>query len=265
VLDVTTLVSYLLNQDPKPFIFDAADVNNDNTVNILDIIGVVNIINGGGKKSLANLTDLPPAYIYLDKNEILFKTQHPVSALQFELVGSGIENIVLSSKQKGFELAYTLNKGKIIGIIYSFNNRQLPSSLSALISISGDCSGLKWGDLLAGDPRGNPVKVIPDELHSYSLADFNLVVFPNPFNQSTTISYDLYEKAYVNLQVYDMYGRLIQTIISANQTEGNYKQTWKGTNSSGGNCKQGFYFCRLEGRSISGKTFSKVVKMIYVK
>lgn len=44
VADVMTDVAYIMNEDPKPFIFEAADVNDDNDVNILDIIGTANMI-----------------------------------------------------------------------------------------------------------------------------------------------------------------------------------------------------------------------------
>jgi subtilisin family serine protease len=260
VLDVTSIVSYLLNQNPQPFIFEAADINSDNTINILDVISAVNKITGGEKKSIAGAINIPPAYIYLDKNEISFKTQYPVSALQFELQGSGIENITLSSKQKGFELVYALKDGKLTGILFSFGNKSLPTELSGIISLKGDCSGLKWGNLLGGDAKGNPVKVIPDELHTYSLADCDLSAYPNPFSQSTTIKYSLHEAAYVQLEVYDMYGRLVETVLSAEQQKGEYQQIWKGTSS----CKQGFYFCRLTAKTAAGITTNTTAKLLKI-
>jgi len=264
VLDVTSIVSYLLGQNPQPFIFEAADVNTDNVINILDIIGTVNKIISGGKKSMAGSANIPPAYIYLDKNEIFFKTQYPVSALQFELEGSGIDKITLSSKQKGFELVYNLKDGKITGILFSFDNKSLPTEITGIIDIHGESSGLKWGNLLGGDANGNAVKVIPDELHSYSLADCSLSAFPNPFSQSTTISYHLYEAAHVQLEVYDIYGRLVEILLSADLSEGEFQQIWKGTNSNGSSCNQGFYFCRLMAKSVAGKTISKTTKLLRI-
>jgi len=264
VLDVTSIVSYLLDQNPQPFIFEAADINNDQIINILDVIGTVNKITGGGKKSMEVMGNIPPAYIYLDKNEISFKTQNPVSALQFELEGNGIENITLSSKQKGFELVYFVKEGKITGILFSFDNKSLPAELSGIISLQGDCSGLRWGNLLGGDAKGNPVKVIPDELHTYSLADCNLTAYPNPFSQSTSIKYSLHEAAHVQLEVYDMYGRLVDILLSADKPAGEYLQLWTGTNSNGGTCTQGFYFCRLTAKTAAGTTITKTTKLLRI-
>lgn len=44
VLDITTTVEYIMNNDPSPFIFHSADVVVDNTINVLDITGIVGLI-----------------------------------------------------------------------------------------------------------------------------------------------------------------------------------------------------------------------------
>ena len=44
IADVVTDVAWLTDQNPQPFIYDAADVNSDTNVNILDVIGTVSMI-----------------------------------------------------------------------------------------------------------------------------------------------------------------------------------------------------------------------------
>jgi hypothetical protein len=46
VLDVTTLINYILNMNPNPFNATAADVNADNGINVLDVTSLINIIIG---------------------------------------------------------------------------------------------------------------------------------------------------------------------------------------------------------------------------
>ncbi|MDD5508892.1 MAG: dockerin type I domain-containing protein, partial [Bacteroidales bacterium] len=46
VLDIITIVNYIMGQNPSPFCFDEADTNDDLMINVLDIIGTVNIIMG---------------------------------------------------------------------------------------------------------------------------------------------------------------------------------------------------------------------------
>ncbi len=53
VLDITSIIAYIIAQNPQPFLYDAADVNGDNEINILDVIGVVNIITAKKKSAVA--------------------------------------------------------------------------------------------------------------------------------------------------------------------------------------------------------------------
>ncbi|MDZ4204700.1 MAG: CARDB domain-containing protein [Bacteroidales bacterium] len=47
VLDIITMINYIMDLNPAPFCFQNADVNGDANVNVLDVIGVINIIMGG--------------------------------------------------------------------------------------------------------------------------------------------------------------------------------------------------------------------------
>lgn len=46
VLDITTMINYILGSNPSPFNFDNANVNGDNDVNVMDVTAVINIILG---------------------------------------------------------------------------------------------------------------------------------------------------------------------------------------------------------------------------
>lgn len=50
---------------------------------------------------------------------------------------------------------------------------------------------------------------------------------PNPAESSTQISYKLPGKAYVILEVFDLCGRKLQTLVSAEQDRGRHTYTWK--------------------------------------
>ena len=49
MLTIMSMVSYILESDPHPFIFSNADVNIDGEINVFDIIKTVNIIFNNGK------------------------------------------------------------------------------------------------------------------------------------------------------------------------------------------------------------------------
>ncbi|MGE5401212.1 MAG: T9SS type A sorting domain-containing protein, partial [Ignavibacteriales bacterium] len=47
--------------------------------------------------------------------------------------------------------------------------------------------------------------------------------YPNPFNPATTISYSIPKASFVKLKVYDMLGRVVQTLVNKEQSAGSYK------------------------------------------
>ncbi|MDP2401900.1 MAG: FISUMP domain-containing protein, partial [Actinomycetota bacterium] len=46
VLDIITMINYIMSLNPEPFCFQNADVNGDTNINVLDVIGTINIIMG---------------------------------------------------------------------------------------------------------------------------------------------------------------------------------------------------------------------------
>ena len=261
VLDVTTIISYMTNQNPQPFIYEAADVNNDTTINVLDVVGVVNIITG---KKKGVYTENPPAYIYLERGSIQFKTTQQVAGLQFEIEGNDLDQIRLHTKLSGYELATGIFNGKLIGILYSYNNT-LPLGLQQIIEIEGPTDQLRWGELLACDSQGNPVKVIPDQLHSWSLSDCGLRVYPNPFGQSVSIVYELFESAQIKVEVLDFYGRTISEVYSGMQPRGTFINVWNGTDNNGHVSTAGVYLIKMTVSGNSGEQTYKYAKVIKIK
>jgi hypothetical protein len=70
--------------------------------------------------------------------------------------------------------------------------------------------------------------------------------YPNPFNPTTTIKFDLATKSHVSLKVYDTMGRLIRTLSSETREPGYYSVQWHGLDDAGKPVQSGLYFYRLE-------------------
>ncbi len=64
--------------------------------------------------------------------------------------------------------------------------------------------------------------------------------YPNPFNSTTTISYYLPNKSWVNLSVYNILGQLIESLVNEYQDQGYYKVTWYADDYS-----SGLYLCKI--------------------
>ena len=261
VLDITTVISYMLNQNPQPFMFDAADVNSDNTINILDVIGIVNLINGKKKAgSIFTGINPDPAYIWLDSNSITFQSKGQVAALQFELMGKNLAEIELICTQYGFEFAHGMVKGKMIGIIYNLENRTLPDGMLNLIGIEGKTTLRQWGDVVAGDVEGNNVLVLKDVKKPMPSNDYELQAFPNPFKESVTITYTLSEPAAITLTLFNSQGQLLKVLENRERESGGYSLEWNGKSAPAG-----IYFCRLNGKTKLGKELKNEIKIVLMK
>jgi hypothetical protein len=84
--------------------------------------------------------------------------------------------------------------------------------------------------------------------------------FPNPFNPQTEIGYDLPERSNVTLEVYNMLGQKIKTLVNEPQSAGYYHMNWDGRTDMGNLVGSGVYFYRIQANN-----FSKVRKMILVR
>lgn len=84
--------------------------------------------------------------------------------------------------------------------------------------------------------------------------------FPNPFNPSTTISFLLPENATCTLDIYNIRGQKVRTLINDAKSAGNYSVFWNGQNDNGKPVSSGLYFYRLV-----TPNFSQTRKMLLVK
>jgi len=71
--------------------------------------------------------------------------------------------------------------------------------------------------------------------------------YPNPFNPVTLLAFSLAEPGRVTLQIYDLRGRLVRTILNERLEAGSYDGTyrWDGLDAAGHAVPSGAYFCRL--------------------
>ncbi len=125
----------------------------------------------------------------------------------------------------------------------------------------------------AGDINANPVTIIADNFGQFSSDMVNLDEsfllpidfalhqnYPNPFNPSTIISYDIASNSNVLLEIYDMRGRIIKSIVNQKQALGRYEVEWRGIDNLGKQVAAGIYFSKL---TSGNKVFHR--KMILMK
>lgn len=90
--------------------------------------------------------------------------------------------------------------------------------------------------------------------------ELSVTCYPNPFNPSTTIYYNLPEHSHIIITIYDVTGREVATLKDQEQSAGHYEARWYGVDERGNRVSTGMYFCRLQTGG-----FSKTIKMVYLK
>ena len=93
------------------------------------------------------------------------------------------------------------------------------------------------------------IKVLPAEFALHA-------AYPNPFNPSTTISFDMPEAGKVSLSVYDLRGALIGTLLNESKVAGSYQYKWTPT----GELASGMYLFELK-----TKNKTRHQKITYIK
>ena len=99
-----------------------------------------------------------------------------------------------------------------------------------------------WTTATATPTEDAAAKQVASVAASFELAS----AYPNPFNPSTTIGYALPQAADVRLDIYNVMGQRVRTLVAAHQPAGYYAVEWKATDDSGHTLSSGVYFYRLQ-------------------
>ena len=111
-----------------------------------------------------------------------------------------------------------------------------------------------------GADVGNPITInyTPERIlpTQYAL----LRNYPNPFNPETHIGYELPEESNIRLEIYDVTGSLVRTLVNKQQSAGRYEVIWDGKNTHGNRIVSGLYFYKM-----TTPKYTHVQKMMLVK
>ena len=158
VADVVTEIDYLTNQNPKPFIFEAADVNSDEIINILDVVGTINIVLGFSSSSMASQS-LSTAEFSIEDGILYVESPVELGGVQFRLTASEDAHFTPLKPLDGMEYV-TINEAEGLSsqlMAFSLIGRTIPAGRHAILYV-GDAS---LDDIVLSDKWGNEVKTLP--------------------------------------------------------------------------------------------------------
>jgi hypothetical protein len=84
--------------------------------------------------------------------------------------------------------------------------------------------------------------------------------YPNPFNPVTNIAYSIQEAGNVTLEVYNLRGQLVKTLVNDVRESGDHTATWTGKDDSGKSVASGVYFYKMK-----ASNYTSTKKMILMK
>jgi hypothetical protein len=253
--DIDFLISYLFMGGPAPKPMELGEVNCDPPISIGDVSVLITYVSGGGD---------PPCACEGGSSKAAVGHDSPVS------VDSKLENgstvISLSTSIELRALEVTLNgpdeaetsnltglpltivtrsnqSGITVGILDHTGINAIPSGNRYLISLPGKFT-IAGGLAVDTNNREYSLRVgssvpIPAEFALHQN-------YPNPFNPTTRIDFSLPVEGHVLLEVFNILGQRVVTLINGNLEAGSHEVIWDGTDTQGNPVASGVYFYRIK-------------------
>jgi hypothetical protein len=296
VADLVNVVGYIVeNFTLSRRQFATADVTADSSVNVVDLIGIVNMIFGfpvsptpvaPQEDQFATLYfahgDIPGGI----ETDLSLNAEMPVDAAGVELVIEynpyklEMHPPQLVSGLNNFELrTNSVRNGRMKVLLYSRSpwdpTTQIRSGLSEIVRVpistmstipAGDDQFIKITKAYVSTSAAKEIPVdglstggaLPERFTLYQN-------YPNPFNPKTTIEFYIdgsqsVEMVHTKLEVFNILGQEVTTLIDEPLGPGLYEVSWDGTNASGDRTASGVYLYRLKyGDAVQAK------KMVLLK
>jgi immune inhibitor A len=116
------------------------------------------------------------------------------------------------------------------------------------------------GSVMTCDIFVSPADV-EDDFTDSRPSDFQLGQnYPNPFNPQTSIEYSLLKEGNVKIDIFNILGEKVRTLIDEKQKPGLHSVSWDGMDNQGDFAPSGIYFCRLK-----SDDFEQTSKMVLLK
>jgi len=138
-----------------------------------------------------------------------------------------------------------------------FDVSNIPAEFDVVTNIDGKQINLRKDNTIAAS------KAISIEVGVDLILPEKFVLYrnyPNPFNPTTNFKFDMPTAGHVSLEIYNVLGERVRSIVNTDLNAGRYQYQWDGTNDAGMNVTSGIYFYRIQAAD-----HQKVMKMILMK
>lgn len=158
VADVITTVNQITGLEPKPFIFEAADMNTDQIIDVLDVIGIIQKILPPSANTNA-MAEAEATYT-IENGTLYVECPVALAGVQVQLAVNAEQSITVADDLKGFEhTSAWFSDNDYLFLAYSMNGKTLNAGKHALLHI-GDAM---IAQIRLSDAKGHNVLVTGDD------------------------------------------------------------------------------------------------------
>ncbi|RLC48486.1 MAG: hypothetical protein DRI23_10370, partial [Candidatus Cloacimonadota bacterium] len=199
--------------------------------------------------------DYTPLFIELDETDL---PQEIGAFVNGECIGA---TVVESDFTQINAYATSVNPGEIeLELYYGSRSAMQNKTITNYKCISSDNPTKIQHSLHTGDnAEAWFVSLREDSSIIIPIVKLTLSNFPNPFNPTTTISYNIPLESKVSLEIYNIKRQHVKQLVSGSQPEGYYEVVWNGKDDAGKQVSSGIYYYRI---SACGKTLNKKMLML---
>jgi len=258
ILDITYLVSYLYKGGPAPYSIQVADVNSSGNINLLDITHLISYLYKGGPPP--NCTGIKSAYPAKQSADIIeyasiicseddgiyaLTVSTPVDIYGIEMVlkSTSDSSIEITNLMDGMKAYSSQSENEIrLGLIDINGKHFIGHGENKILEFS---NAVIIDSVLASDISSHAIlfKIHDKLLPKIFSLDQN---YPNPFNPSTIINFALPQAYDVSLEIYNILGQKVTTLIACHMEAGYHSVKWDGKNPMGQEVASGVYFYKIK-------------------
>lgn len=227
VADVITVVNYSIGQKPEPFIFEAADMNVDKQIDILDIIGIIKKIVRPNDKG--GETGVESTATYSNENNTLYvESAVELAGVQVAVKTSRTAEPAAADDLKGFETtsAWT-DDNNYLFLAYSMTGKTLPAGKHALLHLGSEA---QIESMTLADKQGHNVTALPNGTTAVAQAAHSAaeMPYPSPFYNKLTVPYTIDDEGahHVHITLTDLTGRTVSQLSKRVAHAGRFAQTF---------------------------------------
>lgn len=226
IADVVTEVAYITYQDPQPFIFEAADVNSDAKVNVLDVVGTIGIITTPAEIGVSGIGNELVRY-YVQDGVLYMENTQPLGGVQVHLgVAKGTAITALEALAGMEQTSVWTSDSEYLFLAYSMSGRSIPAGTHALLQIGSEAVVT---EMVLSDTKGKNITAVDGNATGIGKVEAVQLQMPspNPFTTVLQVPYTIGKSGSheVTIAFSDMAGRTIDAYHTVN-TPGEYTYTW---------------------------------------